>query len=287
MRVRTVAIGVLVSAFVISMGAFDADAQRRGKKRRAERGTPHSKAISGMMGDLKWGMTKNQVMNHFIKKLKEEYRPKFAKAPGTLEEDRLRHELNEKIRRIKTSFVRFEGRTTGWDVSFLRNEYTHNNNESMFVVRDEQAQNFYFFINDRFWKWYRAFNQEVFAGANFEQFSTALQGRFGQARERTGTIQEGGPEKHWLEWQDPKTRLRAIDETRFYGFYCLVFEDKSTLAELDTLRAVRDRRDDKRTHGLVDAVTSGDEAASPDEDADIVDRITGRIRNRQQAPKED
>ena len=35
-------------------------------------------------------------------------------------------------------------------VSFLKGEFTHGNGESMFVVRDKNSQNFYFFINNSY-----------------------------------------------------------------------------------------------------------------------------------------
>jgi hypothetical protein len=191
--------------------------------------------------------------------------------------------MNNEIQRIRRSYVRFNGQTTGWDVSFLRDEFTHGNNESLLVVRDGNSQNFYFFINDRLWKWYKAFDASVFAGQSFAQFAGALQGRFGNALEREGRLTERGQEKRWLEWQDRNTRLRAIDENRFYGFYCLVFEDKATVARIDELRSNTIRRNDG-SHSLVDAVTQDTEAQLDNQD--VVDRITGQIRRRTQAPEE-
>lgn len=279
-RLLTVA---AVSGLLVAWLAVDVAAQRG---RRGRRQAPRENAaISAAMGDLRWGMSKAELLAEFTKRVRAEYRPKLQKAPGAIEEDRLRHKMNEDIRRIHESYVEFKGRTTGWDVSFLRDEFTHRNGEAMIVVRDDQAQNFYFLINNRFWKWYRAFNQEVFAGADFTQFATALQGRYGQATEKEGVLHEGAAQKHWLEWEDRTTRLRAVDETTFYGFYCLVFEDKNTLGNLASLRRHK-RRTGDRGHALVDSVTSGEESASGDDNADIVDRITGNIRRTQQAPEE-
>src|SRR5690606_8872298 len=86
---------------------------------------------------------------------------------------------------------------------------------------------------------------------------------------------------HWLEWQDRHTRLRAVDQTRFYGFYCLVFEDRATLARLDQLRT-NTVQVTQQGHALVESVTlpEGGEEESRDAHADIVDRITGNIRRR-------
>ncbi|MFW6067398.1 MAG: hypothetical protein ACOC97_03610 [Myxococcota bacterium] len=265
----------LIAACIVGTVAADADAQRgrRGKKARV----PHSSAISEAMGELEWGMSKEELMRHFISRVHERYRKKFRKVTGAIEEDRLRHRLREAIKRVRQSYVKFDGRTTGWDVSFLRDEFTHRNGEAMIVVKEDQAQNFYFLINNRFWKLYRAFDSEVFAGASFGQFASALEGRYGRAARREGVLHEGGNSTRWLEWQDRRTRLRAVDNTAFYGFYSLVFEDKKMLKRIDGLRKHK-RPPRERRHGLVESVTS-DVDANPDDNPDIVDRITGKKRN--------
>ena len=293
---RRTIIGVILATFVVGMFASVGESQRRrGRGRGGARGkakvsksveAPRSEAIAPALGELSWGMTREQVYNHHVNKIREEYRPQLAKATGAIEEDRLRAEMNDKVRRIRESYVRFDGRATGWDVSFLRDEYTHRNNEAMLQVNDGNSQNFYFFINNRLWKWYKAFNADVFAGQTFEQFAQAVQARFGNARERTGTLIEGGDERHWLEWQDPTTRLRAIDLTRFYGFYCLVFEEKATVGRLAELRVNAPTKRNSG-HALVDAiVTDGQGGAQVNDDnQDIADRLTGKIRRRQDAPE--
>jgi hypothetical protein len=86
-----------------------------------------------------------------------------------------------------------------------------------------------------------------------------------------------------MEWQDEHTRARVVDNTRFYGFFGLVFEDREVLGQLESLRTNRQRRG-RGSHSLVDAVTSGEEAENPDANSDIVDRITGNIRRRDNAP---
>jgi hypothetical protein len=274
--VRRIVTGLLALCVVGSLATF-ADAQKRGKRRAAASGgTPHSAAIGEAMGELKWGMGKDELMRHFVRKVHEDYKEKFAKVTGAIEEDRLRHKLREDIKRVRESYIEFDGRTTGWDVSFLRDEFTHRNGEAVIVTKDDQAQNFYFLINDKFWKWYRAFNSDVFAGTSFDGFAEALQGRFGRAARREG--ESGGQQKRWLEWQDRHTRLRALDNTAFYGFYCLVFEDKDMLGRIDRLR-VHKRSSGDRSHTLVDSVTDGQEPANPDTNPNIVDRITGKKRS--------
>lgn len=265
----------LAALCVVGVLTLDADAQRGRRGRRAA--SPDRAAVAEAMDNLEWGMSKEQLMRHFVAQIHEEYKPKFRKVTGAIEEDRLRHKLREDIRRVRESYVEFDGTTTGWDVSFLRGEFTHNNNEAMIVVRDEEAQNFYFLINGKFWKLYRAFNSEVFAGSSFDQFANALQGRFGRAARKEGSLHEGARPTRWLEWKNRDTRLRAVDNTTFYGFYCLVFESRDMLGKLDRLRVNKSKSGNK-SHSLVDSVTSGEVEANPDNHPNVVDRITGRNR---------
>lgn len=287
---RNILITVTVLVSVLSVLAVSVEAQRGRRGRRGsrqatqQRAAPRSEAIQQALGDLRWGAEPRQVHQYFVRRIRESYRERLSKAPGTIEEDRIRHEMNAEIRRLRESYVRFDGNRTGWDLSFLRGEFTHGNRESMLTYRDENSQNFYFFINGRLWKWFKAFDASVFHGQSFDQFASAVQGRFGNAADRSGSLVEGGPEQRWLEWQDRSTRLRAIDQTRFYGFYCLVFEDKGTLSRLGQLRTNTIQTGNQDGHALVDSVIvpEGEEASSSDSHSDIVDRITGNIRRRPQ-----
>lgn len=229
-------------------------------------------------------MTKQEVLAHFVKNIEEKYKKPLSEATDAITEDRLRHEMGEQVAQIRGTLVKFDGTTTGWDVSFLRPEFTHHNDEEMFVVRDENSQNFYFFIQGKLWKWYKAFDAEVFAGQPFEEFAGALQGRYGKAADRQGKLGPRGEEKRWLEWQSKSTRLRAIDENRFYGFYCLVFESNDTLTKLAALRTHQDAGQGGGP-SLVDSVMTDEAATTANED--VVDRVTGKIRNRKDAPKEE
>jgi hypothetical protein len=282
---RNAVITLTTLASLLCMLAVGVEAQRgrRGRQGASQpAAAPSSEAIQQALGDLRWGMEPRQVHQYFVNRIRERYRERLSKAPGAIEEDRIRHDMNAEIRRLRESYVRFEGERSGWDVSFLQGEFTHGNRESMLVYRDENSQNFYFFIQGRLWKWYKAFDASVFRGQSFQQFAQAVQGRFGEAAERSGRLTPRGPRQRWLEWQDSNTRLRAIDQTRFYGFYCLVFEDKSTLDRIDELRTNTVEPGNPDSHALVDSVVveDGEEAAGGDSHADIVDRITGNIRRR-------
>jgi hypothetical protein len=160
-------------------------------------------------------------------------------------------------------------------VSFLKGEFAHKTNEAMLVVRDANSQNFYFLIDGKFWKWYKAFDAAVFPADDFAAFEKAIEHRFGPSKTVHAELRPGEGERQWLEWQDPKTRLRAIDQTDFYGFYCLVFEQKATVDQLARLREGADTDSaGPKKHTLVESVTA-DPDAHADGEADIADRISG------------
>lgn len=283
-------LGALVGMALVSgslhVGAGTAFAapKKKGAKH-AQQEAPQSAEIATAMGDLKWGTPREAVLERFTNAIKEKYRPQIAKATGAIEEDKLRAKMRDELSRIKESLVEFNGKKTGWDVSFLKGEFTHHNNESLFVVTDDTSQNYYFFIHGKLWKWFKAFNASTFQGKTFDQFAEAIQGRYGKAQDREGEAASGAGKQHWLEWQDADTRLRAIDNNQFYGFYCLVFDHKETLRRLPELRTAKPREEHDK-NAMVESVTSGvDEESGADNNQDVIDRITGKIRHRQDAPE--
>lgn len=274
---------MVLLAIAVSASGAAADKKKKGGKKKAE-AAPASAEIAKSLSDVKWGMSKGDVEKVFIEKIKTKYKPMIAKTKDAVEEDRLRQVAKQELARIREGYVEFDGRSTGWDVSFLKGEFTQKNDEAMLVVRDENSQNFYFFIGGKLWKWYKAFDASVFPANNFATFAGAVQRKFGNAKEAKGELRPGVGERQWLEWQDDKTRLRAVDETDFYGFYSLVFEHKDTLGNLAKLRTHEDSGDKK--HAMVESVTSDTTTAEDSDDsANVVDRLTGKIRVREDAPE--
>jgi len=272
----------LLSLVLLLIAAVAQAAPAKTNKKKKNKGAdkvPVSAEISKSMGDLKWGMTEDELQKQLIGKVKEHYKPLIAKTKDAVEEDRLREKANGEIKRIKDSFVEFKGTSTGWDVSFLRGEFTHGNSEAMLVMQDQNSQNFYFFIGGKLWKWYKAFDAAVFPADSFATFASAVQRRFGPAKDAHGELAPGSGERHWLEWQDEQTRLRAVDQTDFYGIYSLVFEQKTTVANLAQLRS-NTREVASKQHAMIEAVTAKGGAVDPDSSPDIADRISGNTRAR-------
>lgn len=237
-------------------------------------------ALQSSMGEIQWGWTPKQLYQHLAKDIEKSYQKAIAKAPDAIEEDRLRHKMQEEKRRIRQSYFEFDGTPSAYDAGFLKHEFTQNNGEALLRVTTEQTQDYFFFINNRLWKRYRAFNASVFQGASFEDFGAALQKRYGPAKLRRGQLVPGEAETEWYAWTQPRVLGKALDNNEFYGFYCLVLEDPKTVAKLDKLRNNPQTASKQQSQSLVDLVADND---TGDDNADIADRISGKIR-RQDRP---
>jgi len=280
-----VCISLVAGSLHVGLDMAHAAPKKKKGAKQAQQEAPQSAEIATAMGDLKWGTSRDAVLESFTSAIKEKYRPQIAKATGAIEEDKLRAKMRDELSRLKDSLVEFNGKKTGWDVSFLKGEFTHHNDESLFVVNDDTSQNYYFFIDGKLWKWFKAFNASTFQGKTFDQFAEAIQGRYGKAQQREGEAASGSGKQKWLEWQDTESRLRAIDNNQFYGFYCLVFDHKDTLRRLPELRTAKPAEEHNK-NAMVESVTSGvEDESTPDNNQDVIDRITGKIRHRQDAPE--
>jgi hypothetical protein len=251
----------------------------------ADKGNASNKGSSALvqsMGEIQWGWTPKQVYRHLKKNIEASYQESISKTTDAIEEDRLRYKMAEETRQIRDSYFEFDGTPSAYDSGYLKGEFTHKNGESLLRVRTKNTQDYFFFINDRLWKRYRAFDASVFEGASFAEFGSALQQRYGKAKQRTGPLVPGGEPTQWYEWSEPGVLARAVDNNEFYGFYCLILEDPKTVARLDQLR--KNKPEATEPHGtLVDIVA---DESNNDQNADIADRITGEIR-RHDAPDVD
>jgi hypothetical protein len=232
------------------------------------------------MGEIQWGWSPKQVYRQLKKEIEAAYQKPLSATTDAIEEDRLRHKMAEQIREIRDSYFEFDGTASAYDSGYLSSEFTHRNGESLLRVRTKNTQDYFFFINERLWKRYRAFDASVFEGASFAQFGAALQKRYGKATQKSGVLQPGGRPTQWYEWREPHVLARAVDNNEFYGFYCLVLEDPKTVAKLDKLRKNRPKTTEAPSETIVDMVADEHQG---DQNADIADRISGEIR-RQDKP---
>jgi hypothetical protein len=277
---------VLFVAFTASVFALSSVAQRRGRARgrpAAPAAIPNSPHIAEELGAIQWGWTHDQVINYYRDAITARYQP-LLRNKGQVEQDRLMQDRDQEIRDLRQSYVQFNGQQNQrrWDTSFVGHEYTHNNGESMLVHDDQQHGNreFFFFFNDHLWKRYQARELPRGGHLEFDAFTAGMEQMFGHGQQ---VPLDDPPGQTAMAWQDAHTRLHLVNNATFFNVFCLVYEEKATLARLTELRHNMPAK-------AVVAHNAGAEAGVPqvgnvegDQNTDIVDRITGHIRHSQDA----
>ncbi len=280
-------VGIAWVVFAISVFGLSVVAQRRSRGRGGaprQAAVPASPRIAQELGGVAWGWSHDQVIDFYRRAIIARYQP-LLRNRGQVEQDRMMSERDAEVQRMRDSYVNFDGtpRRRLWDTSFVGPEYTHNNNESMLVRQEPNGtREYYFFFNDHLWKRFQA--RVIPSGPNRPEFSTfaqTLEQVFGQGLHMN---RAGGQELETVVWQDDTTRLHLVNNITFFNAVCLVYEERATIARLAELRrnaptkvaaaSERARNDD---------IVVGNVESDPN--ADIVDRITGKIRRVDPGPQ--
>jgi hypothetical protein len=247
---------------------------KKGNKCRKEmtKKIPFSEEIAKQMEGIPWGMTDRAVMAAFEKKIRESYKEPLKSAGGAIEEDNIRNKMMQEIKKLKKSYVKFDGKRTGFEGVMIEDEFTHNNGESMLMWDAGKFVEYLFFFDGRFWKRLRSFRKDTLEGeVTFETYVQTLTNRFGEGKE----IRNEAGELTEIMWQNDDTYMAARDKSGFYGVYCLVFMAKAAQDNLARLRTNQDRRGggvDDEVSGVVSSVTSGDLS---DQHTSVIDGYTG------------
>jgi len=276
MKTKSIFIVALTLVFFVSLSA-DAGRKRRKKKKNEE--IPHSAAIAEQMEGLSWGMSNDDVFSAKKKTIQEEYKDKFKQVRGAIEEDNIRTKMLSEIRKVKSSYVEFEGQNTGWEVSMIGSEFEHDNGEALMMSKGDRYDDYLFFYRSKLWKRFRAFKRDAFKGLTFKEFIDVLEKRFGEGKHIKKTNEYGEEVLVKVEWQDDTTLLRAIDNSPFYGVFCMVFYDKAVYSKLGdrVKKKVRTKGDDYEDPDLIEAITSG---TAEDDASNIVEQLTGKKRGK-------
>jgi hypothetical protein len=190
-------------------------------------------------------MTKKEVIEAYTKPggaIDREYDPILARMQPGRAMSAKEAERDEKKRAFESSFIAFKETPTGLDASPLRGEYTYRNRESLLSIDVEGGKKRYFFFigaspAERLWKVY----EEVPVGdgtplGRTYQDAVASLSVYLAAPGRVRAIDEKDVLQTTVDWDDDKSRLRAVDRgvEHLVG---IVLEDKAILGALPQLRA--------------------------------------------------
>jgi len=228
------------------------DAPRAGRVEAADANAQVARAL----GEMRWGMSSKELLAMFKARLRAQYDRESRLERDILRQDELYQKAKARYEQIKDGLVRFDEKKNGWDVSPIGTEFRRGSHESMLVVRSAESHDYYFFINDRLWKWYRELEPSSVGGAGFDGVAEMMRGQLGAVAQQQLSRGEGGPSLPGLAWDTTTTRVTLI---RRGTAACLIFESQRTLAELPTLRENAIARATTK-HSLVDEVLLDNDA---------------------------
>ena len=230
--------------------------------------TAKATPIAESMGDLRWGLSARDVERFLVRKVKERADDELRKAKGA-KRSSIESQRDQQVRQIEQSLVQFDGRSR-WDSGPVADQFTHGNDEAMLAYDDGKSRNYYFFIGDHLWKWYKSFPAKDFGGKDFKRFQKLVAKKYGSGRVKSGEMYPGtGEERKWIEYLDRNTRLRAVDKTSPHGEYGLVFEEMETVRDLASLRTQTTGPNRPR---MASARRPAPEPARDEEDEEIASR---------------
>ncbi|MCS6912453.1 MAG: hypothetical protein RMK29_10945 [Myxococcales bacterium] len=246
-----------------------------------------TRAVSELSGKFKWGMSPAECMDIIEKDIRARFEPRIRAESDPFKQDVIRREMMDAIAQMRSSYIKFDGQHTGWDVSIVDREFGHKNDESMLVIWEANQRRFLFFWRDKLYKQYLALPAERFKGKTFEEFAEIMQERYGKAQINFAKMQtQDEMALDYLEWPPAgEYVLRAYDQSNFYGNFSLALLHKSVYPVVERERAIKSPpRGHRITTSVIDIVAREDTPGDPN--ADIVDEVLGRqtLRTNQGAP---
>src|SRR5205085_742822 len=146
------------------------------------------------------------------------------------------------LKNIKNTHVKFDDNKSNktnyekqrsWETSIIQREFGLKNNESMMVHRETDRTRFFFFIDEKLWKTYYAFDASKFGGKTFSQFRQVFEAQFGPSAPIERTTASGKIVIDEFVWPAAgQSILRAIDVSQFQGNFALSISDKSVAATI-------------------------------------------------------
>jgi hypothetical protein len=240
----------------------------------------NARAVGELAGKFKWGTSPEEVIKVISDGIHVKYVELAKKEPDVYKQDQLRKDEAEEIQKVKDSYIKFDGVAAGnkeWSTSLIQAEFALRNDEAMVTMWERDQRRFLFFWHDRLYKQYIAFNSEhpVFAGKTFDDFAKIIQNRYGQAEMKFAQKRTSDDMTlHHLEWPaSGDFQLYAIDQSDFYGNFCLVLFSPGTAKQVELARTEHNTKPHSGS-ALIDAVTQPQKNGN-DANENIVDQITG------------
>lgn len=236
--------------------------------------------IGELKGRFNWGMKPEDVMKIVKGDVTKKYMARREKAvadPG--KQQRIMDEMNKELKAVDASYIKFDGKKSGLDVSIVGGEFVQNNDEAVLTTKEDKWTRYFFFFEGQLYKMFLAFNKDSLpAGVSFKDFGAMMQAKYGRAQElfRDEKTKSGAAlvldAYAWVSRSADS--LKLVDRSQFYDVYCLVVYDPKIEARVMDKRKITNPPKDT-SDSLVEAVATGS-SGGRDENDNIMDRVTGR-----------
>jgi hypothetical protein len=251
-------------AFLLFSSTDSVAKGKKGKSERAEKkkkaARVNEKALGELMGSFTFGMDKAKVIAVLADEIKERYKDQIQGTNDTYRQDELRRKRDQEVERIKESFIEFDDKRTGWDVSIIDDQFGHQTGESMMVywenVDGKDQRRFFFFHEGKLYKMFIALNSGMLKDdqRNFAYFQNIMEERYGTGNIEYTKDKDGIEHPTAIAWKSKKHQLRAVDKLDFYGSFCLVVADPAVEKKVAALRAATKQPPKKNT--VIEAVVN-------------------------------
>jgi hypothetical protein len=217
------------------------------------------KKLIEKMAGFKFGMTKDEILGVLQKQINERYEEKIKATTDVAQQDRYRKEKKAELGRVSQTYVKFDGKSTGWDVSIIEGEFAHNTGEALMERWENEGgknnRRFFFFYNDRLWKMFISLDVSMIPEdkRNFDTFKSVMEGQYGK-----GAIDGAS-----IAWRAGEFEARAVDKLKDYGALGLALEDAKVRTEVVALRESK-APPKKETPAVIKAVLDSDGKDHPD-----------------------
>lgn len=245
--------------------------------------------LSSVLGDVKWGDSKDVVLKKMKAQLMAEARKDAGKSKDPLLMQRARKEALDRYNEAEKTYTRLEGQSTGYEISIIGDEFSANNGEAFIRVKDSVAQRFYFFVDGAFYKLVVAYNASYLRDTNFESFVALSARKYGRPTAAEYDDIRGEEQLALVTWEDPETALAVKNKKELFDTYTMAFSDRQTLKRLESSKR-RVGGSDKDPNELSAQVQDLMASTGADTNRGVVDDITGgrtTIDFQQGRPKDD
>ncbi|HEY4238915.1 MAG TPA: hypothetical protein VGM88_03835 [Kofleriaceae bacterium] len=232
----------------------------------------HKKALGELLGGFKFGMTKDEVIAVYSKKLEESYADKRKQTTDVAEQDRLSKDKRAELAQLQASYVEFGPKPSPWDVSIIEDEAAHNTEESMLERWENQGgknqRRFFFFYQGKLWKMIVSLDVSILPEdkKTFATFAAVMNSQYGE-----GDLDFDAGR---ITWRTDDFEVRAMDKLKTYDALAIAIEDpkvrKDVLAEREVKAPPK-----HETNAVIKAVIDPDQKDHPDvkENSNAVDAV--------------